>query len=167
MNNQIIFWLVIIVPWFSLFFMKRLEMKWYFPVALLTAITSLLIVHIGSQLDWWYIKETVYPLGVSAEVLGILPVLMMWIMKYTFKRFWLYLAVNITLNLAYSFLYFGYLATMAAIIEYVTITPWFVLIVTTAQGLLLYVFQLWMDGALIHPKKEVEDIPASEIPPKV
>jgi hypothetical protein len=66
-----------ILPWFTLFFMKRDDIKRYMTVALFATITSILIVEIGDTLRWWVVKETANPLHSLSYLYETNPVITM------------------------------------------------------------------------------------------
>ncbi len=61
MSNQLLQWAFFIVPWFSLFLMKKDAVKRLLPVALLAALTSIIIYELGITFRWWTVREMTYP----------------------------------------------------------------------------------------------------------
>ncbi|MDR3590460.1 MAG: hypothetical protein P4N41_12475 [Negativicutes bacterium] len=96
MSNQVILWGMLILPWLTLFFMPKEDIKRWMPAALFVMVTNTLIVETGVTWKVWETHENVYPLNeMISFVYGALPVGAMWILKYTYGRFWLYTAVQI------------------------------------------------------------------------
>jgi len=62
MSNQAILWASLILPWLALPFMQTENIKRFMPTALLSAITSIMVVEVGEVLQWWHFKEAAYPL---------------------------------------------------------------------------------------------------------
>lgn len=60
-RNQIILWSMFIVPWLTLFFMKKEEVRRYIPVALFAAATSVIIHDVGLRLGFWVIQDVAFP----------------------------------------------------------------------------------------------------------
>jgi hypothetical protein len=59
-------------------------------------VTNTLIIEAGVTWKIWETHENVYPLNeMISFVYGTLPIGAMWILKYTYGRFWLYTAVQI------------------------------------------------------------------------
>ncbi|MDD4766077.1 MAG: hypothetical protein PHF87_00640 [Desulfotomaculaceae bacterium] len=50
MNNQLILWSMMLLPWLTLFLMKRDDLKRFMPVGLLGAITSMIAAEAGISL---------------------------------------------------------------------------------------------------------------------
>lgn len=146
MSNQAILWSMLILPWFTLFFMKREDIKRYMPVALFAAITSILIVEVGDTLKWWAVKETAYPLHNISYLYGLNPVLTMWLLRFTYGRFWLYMVIDAVLNLGFAYLVLNYFLSSRGIFLYIGITPFQTFLITTAHGILLYGYQIWQEA---------------------
>lgn len=63
MSNQVILWSMALLPWLTLFLMKRDDIKRFMPVALFGSITSIMIGDIGGTLKLWAFKESASPLN--------------------------------------------------------------------------------------------------------
>jgi hypothetical protein len=89
--------------------MKKEEVKYYMPVGIFAGLTSAMISEAGTTLGFWVNQETIYPLTqIMPFDIGMNVVLTMWVVKYTFRRFWLYMAVNTVLDIGFNFSeYFG------------------------------------------------------------
>lgn len=86
---------MLVLPWLTLFFMPREDMKRWMPAALFVMVTNTLIVETGVTWKVWETHQNTYPLSeMISYVYGTLPVGAMWILKYTYGRFWLYTAVQ-------------------------------------------------------------------------
>lgn len=146
MNNQVILWSMFILPWFSLFFTKMDDIKRYMPVALFATITSILIAEIGDTLKWWTFMETAYPLHNMSYIYGLNPVSLIWIMKFTYRRFWLFIIADAILNVGFAYLLLGYFLHSRGIFSYITLTPFHVFLITTIHGIISYGYHLWQEG---------------------
>jgi hypothetical protein len=49
MSNQVLLWSMLILPWLTLFFMSTENIKKWTPVALFSALTSVLAVELGEN----------------------------------------------------------------------------------------------------------------------
>jgi len=82
MSNQVLLWAMVLVPWLSLFLMKKEDIKRYIPAGLLSSFLLVILQEVGVGNSWWYFRETIYPLGVftpfTESVDLILP---MWVLK--------------------------------------------------------------------------------------
>lgn len=63
MDNQLLLWGMLILPWLTIFFMKIEHIKRYRPAALFTIVTSLIIAEVGIGLKMWEVKDNIYPLN--------------------------------------------------------------------------------------------------------
>jgi len=87
MSNQTLLWGTLILPWLSLLFMKKENIKRFLPAGLLAAFISIFVCDIGVRTGWWVFRETTYPLGLlSSYVYGLFPILPMWILNFTYGR---------------------------------------------------------------------------------
>lgn len=64
MRNQVLLWVMVIVPWLSLFLMKKEDIKRYVPAGLFSSFLLVILQEVGVANNWWYFRETIYPLGV-------------------------------------------------------------------------------------------------------
>jgi hypothetical protein len=144
MSNQAILWGTLILPWFSLFFMPKDDIKRYIAAGLLSTILCIIVIETGIRYAWWAIRETTFPFAViPTYAYGFFPVLPMWLLKYTYGRFWLYISVDTVLNIVFAFV----------------VLPWFsrrgivafdagliVFIFESVIAIILYGFQIWQEG---------------------
>ncbi|VBB07271.1 Hypothetical protein LUCI_2515 [Lucifera butyrica] len=160
-SNQAILWSMLVVPWLTLFFMKRQEIKHWMPAALFVIATNTIIVDVGVTWHIWETHENVYPLSeMISFVYGALPVGAMWILKYTYGRFWLYTAVQLAgslvliwlvqplLHIRGIFVYVDHNNALAGIGAFAT---------TVVHLLLVYLYQMWQDEGLVpaEPQKSI------------
>ncbi|WP_021170635.1 hypothetical protein SOV_27560 [Sporomusa ovata DSM 2662] len=100
MSNQVILWGTLILPWLSLLFMPKKDIKRYISVGLLSTILCIIVIETGIRYAWWAIRETTFPFAViPTYAYGLFPVFPMWLLKYTYGRFSLYLTVDTILNI--------------------------------------------------------------------
>lgn len=152
MNNQAVLWSMLVLPWLTLAFMKRVEIKQWMPAALFVMVTSTLIIEAGITFKLWETHETTVPLNeMISYVYGALPVGAMWIMKYTYGRFWLYAIVQLVGSLVLILLVQPWLHNRD-IFVYVNpnnlagIGPF---AITVVHLLLVYFYQMWQDEVII------------------
>jgi hypothetical protein len=145
MSNQVILWGTLILPWLSLLFMPKEDIKRYISAGFLSTILCIIVVETGIRYKWWAIRETTYPFSVMPTyVYGFFPILPMWLLKYTYRRFGLYLAVDIVLNIVFAF----------------AVLPWFARrrIVDFHAGLIVFIFETIIAVVLYGYQKWQEDI---------
>lgn len=145
MNNQIILWSLLALPWFSLLFLKKDEIRRYMPLALFTMVVTSIVMEAGISLNLWRIRETTYPLNQTLSyIYGLAPVVAIWIFKYTYGRFWRYMAADAVFNLGFAFLFTPWLAIRG--IKDFYASRWSLFLIVTGLSLLLYLYQMWQEN---------------------
>ncbi|MFX4261837.1 hypothetical protein ACOBQJ_06520 [Pelotomaculum propionicicum] len=135
--------------------MKKDEIKRFMPVALFTSITSMIIVEVGATFKLWALHETVSPLSHTFTYhLGLAPVATLWLYKFTFEKFWRYVAVEVLYNLGFVLIFIPWLA-LRGIRENIGATSLTLFLIVTVHGLLLYVYQMWQEDALVPAVKKL------------
>lgn len=151
MSNQAILWGTLILPWLTLLFMPKEDIKRYISAGFLSTIMCIIVIEAGIRYGWWAIRETTFPFAViPTYAYGFFPVVPMWLLKYIFGRFWLYLSVDTILNIVFAF----------------AILPWFarrgivdfdagptVFIFESVIAIILYGFQIWQEGIYVRSEK--------------
>ncbi|WP_144348867.1 hypothetical protein [Sporomusa termitida] len=83
MSNQAFLWSLLILPWLTLFFMPKETIKRWMPVALFSALTSVLAVELGENLGWFIYEEAAYPLRTSSYIIfGLNIVVTIWLFLF-------------------------------------------------------------------------------------
>ncbi|MGR3763363.1 hypothetical protein [Rossellomorea sp. NS-SX7] len=149
MINKLILWFILIAPWFSLFFLKKEDIKRFIPVSLLASFLMLVYNLVAENQNHWVINVSIIPSLEPAFVSGVFgtfPVITLWIFHFSFGRFWRYTVINVIADFMFAFFPIHYLLqNVLGIYDLVTITPFerFILFVTFAM--ILYGFQAWLD----------------------
>ncbi len=149
MSNQAIVLLLFIVPWLTLFFIRKQNLNRFISAGLFTAVTSVIIYQVGIMFDFWYFKEISFPLIMS----GILPVASMWVLRFTYERYWLYTLTNAILDLSFAFVLIPWFGQR----EILGIGPWtglIVYVINFMHAALIYGYQVWWDSVLKHTLRE-------------
>ena len=147
MSNQVLLWSTIILPWFTLFLMRKEDRKRLLPVGLFSSLISIFAVEVGQTLGWFVFGESAYPLKTPAYIFGLNIVTTMWIFYFTYGRFWTYLIIDTALNFGFIYLFHVYLLGSRGMFREVGITPWQNALITTAFGIVVYGYQVWQEGA--------------------
>jgi len=165
MSNQYILWSMLFLPWVTLFFMKKEDIKRLMPIALLASITSMIIVEVGATFKLWTSKETLFPLSHTFTYhLGLAPVATIWLFKFTYKNFWRYVAVDAIYNLGFAFVFTPWLA-VRGIRENLQVTSLILFFIVTIHGLLVYAYQMWQEDALVPDTKEEQEVLLTKLHP--
>ncbi len=107
LKNQ---WLIniamILLSWLSLSFFGWRNIKRFFPASLLIVFFEAINVQIGKKRKWWvfYNKPKSYISGEFPFNIGPFLVSAMWILKWTYGKFKLFLLLNATLNAFFAFI---------------------------------------------------------------
>ncbi|MTV50958.1 hypothetical protein GJ688_18745 [Heliobacillus mobilis] len=140
MSNQVFSWILLIVPWLTILFMKEEDRKRYIPSALFTAVTSGIIYQLGMIANLWYFGDVNFPV----IMYGLFSIAAIWVLKFTYGRFWAYIITNAILDLGFAFLLFPWFGRR----EIIGVGPWtglFVYSINFFHSALIYGFQLWQD----------------------
>lgn len=148
MSNQVILWSLIILPWFTLFFMSREDIRRLMPVGLFSSLISIIAVEAGQTLGWFVFGETAFPFKTPAYIFGLNTITTMWLFYFVYGRFWLYLAIDTVLNFVFIYLFHVYFLGSRGIFYEVGITPWQNALITTAFGIVTYGYQVWQERGL-------------------
>lgn len=149
MSNQLLSWIMMILPWFTLFFMPKDARKRFMPVAQFSIITSILFVEMGQTLGWFIFGETAYPLKTPSYIFGLNSVITMWLFYFIYGRFWTYLAIDIALNFGFIYLFHVYFLGSRGLFQEVGITPFFNVVCATIHGTLVYGYHAWQEGIFV------------------
>lgn len=151
MSNEVILWGTLIIPWLSLFFMPKEDAKRYMAVGFLATILSIVVTEIGIRHAWWAIRETIYPLAViPTYTYGFFPVMPMWLFKYLYGRFGLYLAVDTVLNIVFAFVVLPWFASRG-IVDFDGGLQ--VFIFESLIAIIMYSYQIWQEGIFVRSER--------------
>lgn len=150
-SNQVILWGGLIVPWLTLFFMPKEDIKRYIAVGFLATILCIVVIETGISYAWWTIRETTYPFVViPTYTYGLFPVVSMWLFKYTYGRFGLYLAVDTVLNIVFAFAVLPWLGSRG-ILDFDAGLIAFIFV--SVISIIMYGFQIWQEGVFARSER--------------
>ncbi|MBP2625570.1 MAG: hypothetical protein H6Q68_281 [Firmicutes bacterium] len=145
MSNQVLLWAMVIIPLLSLFLMKKEDIRRYIPAGLFSSFLLVILQEVGVANSWWYFRETIYPLAVftpfTESVDLIIP---MWVLKYTYGRFWHYILFEIVGNVAFFFIILPWFASRG-IMSWPAYAGLIAFIFSTVINLLVYRFHMWQE----------------------
>lgn len=149
MSNQFYLWGSIIAPWLTIFFLKKEDVKRYMPVALFGALITTVVAELALALNWWIVKDAIFPLPHLAPfTYGGFLVGIIWIFKYTYRRFLLFMLANTVINYVLSIHVMNWLQSRG-ILELVNTNGYRLLIMNIAIAAVLYGYQLWQEEVLV------------------
>lgn len=152
MSNQVILWGMLIFPLLTIFFMKLENIKRFMPVALFTVVTQAIIIESGITLGFWGIRETLFPLNqMPIFTYGAIPAFTMWIFKFTYERFGLYIATNAIIDFGYAYVIIPWLVARG--IGDLFRSSLLVFSISIIHAAVLYGYQIWQEGIFaLHEK---------------
>ena len=154
MSNQVILWSMLIMPWMTIFFMKKENIKRYMPVALFTAITAAIIFESGITLRMWSIRETIFPLNqMITATYGAIPALTLLIFRFTYGRLWLYVLTNAIVDFGFAYIVIPWLVSRG-IIGFLN-SSLQVFLINFVQQFVLYGYQMWQEEIFVRSERTV------------
>lgn len=157
MNNQVILWSMLILPWLTLFFMKKEDIKRWMPLALFTMVTGTIIIDSGVGLGIFEIRENTYPLKeIISYNYGVLPVVTMWIFKYTYGRFWLCAVIELIFSVGFIRIIHPWLHRRGILVwtDPAAIGGLGAFVTTVVHFVSIYVYQMWQEGIFARTNKD-------------
>lgn len=157
--TKFLLWTGLIVPWFTLFFMKRQDVKRFMPATLLAMLIMAMISEAAYVLNWWTIHQYVFPWG-KITLVSILfgPFLIgtLWIFRLTYHRWWLFFLVNLIIDAGFTFglnpwFLEGWLFTFNRI------NYWEAFLLMFGTSIPIFLYQRWQEEVLIGPKSGSKD----------
>ena len=146
-------WSMFFIPWLSLFFMKQTEARRWLPVALFAVVLTTIIHDVGTTLGFWATRQATFPFyEMMPYYYGTIPVLTIWIFKFTYGRFGIYMVANTILDLGFNFFLLNYFLPSSGLYDF-NLSPLQSLLITLIHAVVIYGYQLWQEGLLLAPKK--------------
>jgi hypothetical protein len=145
--QKIVVWSVLVVPWFTLFFMKRDLFKRYLPVTLFTTLLVTYYHQLAYTQEWWIVNVNVGAFtSFTPTVFGSYFVGTLWIFALTYGNFKLYFIINVIINAIYIFVIKVILFLNLGIMENVTAPHWHRFFVYLSFAVIIYGYQKWQEG---------------------
>jgi hypothetical protein len=146
MSNKVILWSFLILPWLTIFFMKRQDIKRFMPAALFTTVTSAIISDVGIGLNLWTIKDNIYPFYQLLPIMfSFNPVSTLWLLKFFYKRFWLYSGLQLLLSSGFSFVLQPWLQKRGIWVN-IEATSLLILLINILHFLMIYLYHMWQES---------------------
>lgn len=152
---QIILWLMLIVPWLSLFFMKTYSIKRFMSVAIFASLLVTIVFELAYTFDWWTVIKDVVPWGHITNVpltYGAFLPGTIWIFHFTFDRsFWVYIIANVLVDAFYAFVLLDVLIRFFDIFRLGKMSGFGIFILMIIIAVIIYFYQRWQESII---KKE-------------
>ncbi|MFC4101395.1 hypothetical protein [Paenibacillus xanthanilyticus] len=147
MLGLVFMWSGLVVPWLTVFFMDGRILRRYLPAALAVSLLNTVTSQLARHYHWWIIERPMFAWSSVIDfplVYGVFLIGTIWILAYTFHKWWMYAIVNIAIDAFFSFVMPGVLRKMNLID--LRITGWQLYGILLFTAVLLYLFQLWYEG---------------------
>jgi len=144
---------VFLIPWLSLFFMKKEEVKHWMPVSMFALVLTIIIHDVGTTLGFWATRESTFPFyQMIPYFFGTMPVLTIWVFKLTYGDFGKYFITNTVLDIGSNFFLLNYFLPNRGILDF-SISPFLSLPITFVHTVVIYGYQMWQDDVLFDIKE--------------
>ncbi|MDR4945522.1 hypothetical protein [Neobacillus cucumis] len=155
--NKWILLVMMLVPWLSLPMLGKRNFKRYLPGAIFVIVWISVESIVAKRRAWWRFYEKLIP-----NVMGELPLLFgpffigsIWILKFTFGKFFRYLLVNLVMDVLFS--YPGmYVLKRMGIASLVRLKHYQMAILFMAKSVLMYVVQMIAEKGRKKPKSLIK-----------
>ena len=149
--GKIILFAMLILPWLTLFLLKRYSIKRFMPTAILGSLLVTIVFEIGYVYEWWKIQEKITSWDVITSVplvYGVFLVGTIWIFHFTFERkFIVYMLANIFMDAFYSFIALKVLISLG-IYKLVNMGSLGIFLMMSIIACIIYAYQKWQDGIM-------------------
>lgn len=145
MSNQTLLWASFVISWLSIAFLKKEDLRRFMPVALFSALLTTVVMEFGISMNWWQQTETVFPfINMSIFTYGAYLVGTIWIFKYTYERFWLFMVTNAVIDFILIYFITSWLAQLG--IYQLYLSAFYRYLMSVIMAALLYSYQIWQEG---------------------
>lgn len=148
---KVVLWSFFILPWISLFLLNNSVIRRYIPVALFATVVNTIMYQIAWAYDSWKYNETLFWWDNVAQihaVNGVFWVGTIWIFYFTFRKFWIYLVVNLIVDCIYSFGFRALWKKLKITTGYGNLSPLEAILIMTIMAIIFYVYQMWQEGLI-------------------
>jgi hypothetical protein len=150
-------WSMFFIPWLSLFFMKKEELKHWMPVTMFAVVLTTIIHDVGTTLGFWATRESTFPFyQMFPYYFGTMPVLTIWVFKFTYGHFAKYFITNTILDIGFNFFLLDYFLPSRGLFD-LKISPFSSLPITLIHAVVIYGYQMWQDGLLFDTKNIIDN----------
>lgn len=158
MSNYIYLWGSAILPWFTLFFMKKKDIQRYMAVAMLGAVITSVVIETALALNWWIVTDSIFPFyHMPPYIYGAFPVGIIWIFRFTNKRFLRFMLVNAVLDYALAYPIFEFTVRRGIVaVPNPTSTSQYLFLIAIIVAAMLYVYQLWQESKVKSPRMKTD-----------
>ncbi|MEI3607350.1 hypothetical protein SPD48_16845 [Pseudogracilibacillus sp. SE30717A] len=143
---KVLLWMVLILPWLSLFFMKKSDIKRYMPVTILTALLTTILFEIAYTYGWWTLHIDIMPWGYitnTSFTYGGYAIATLWIFYFTSHNFWLFMLTELIVNAFWAFIGLHWIIDKFMGVATFQIKNWQWFLIEIVVVLILYAYHHW------------------------
>jgi hypothetical protein len=147
--KKLILYSVLILSWLSLFKLDKLTIKRYLPVGTLTALIYTFLSGVNSNVKWWKVNIKIFKKlpGNFPFALGPFVILPIWIFKFTFGKFLIYLLTNIISGILFAYPITSFFEKIG-IYKMKKMNRIQLFFLSVSSSIIIYLYQLFIDGSL-------------------
>lgn len=152
-HNKLFLLALMIVPWFSVQLLGKKAFKRFLPGALFMAVWVMVESILSRKRTWWSFYEKLIPraMGEIPFIVGPFFIGSLWILKFTFGKFWRYFFVNLITDFLFAYPGMIVLRRMG-IVSLIRLKHYQMGILFLSKSVLMYGFQAMMDKKRNRPK---------------
>jgi hypothetical protein len=158
MSRKIILYGVIILSWSTLFKLDKFTFKRYLPAGILTALIFTVLNGVNNNVKWWKVTTTIFPKlpGNFPYVIGPFIFMPIWIFKFTFGRFWLYIITNVLSGLLFAYPITSLFGKLG-IYKLKRMTRIQLFFLSVSSSIIIYRYQLFIDETLVSSPEQKQN----------
>ncbi|HZH58011.1 MAG TPA: hypothetical protein VEY70_00155 [Metabacillus sp.] len=142
-NTKLFMILMTLLPWLSVPLLTAKTFKRFLPGALFMSLYVTAEGYLGEKKKWWW-----FPLSVRPNVIGELPLIFgpflvgsLWILKYTFGKFNLYMFINIVVDAFFTYFTIDWFKKIGYV-SLVRLTKFQLSLLFLVKSIVMYGFQV-------------------------
>ncbi|WP_335871794.1 hypothetical protein [Bacillus sp. 2205SS5-2] len=145
---KVVLYLMVVIPWLSLFLCKRESVRRFMPVAILASLLVTMVFEMGYVFQWWIVQEKLVPWGEITSfplTYGVFIPGTIWIFHFVFdKSFLIYIISNGLIDSVYAFIGLNILIRIG-IYELDRMSPFGIFLIMMVLAVIIYGYQKWQD----------------------
>ncbi|GKU82701.1 hypothetical protein [Niallia sp. NCCP-28] len=147
--KQLLWWGLLILPWFLLLFFDKNRIKRFFPVLLLSIVLNSILYQLAEKLNWFFVKENLpFLTDITPTVYGMFAVGTLLIFYFNYGKFWLYFIVNLLFDIFQSYVVTPFYGKLG-LFERQEMNGFESLLIMTLMALIFYLYQKWQDTVML------------------
>ncbi|MCK8487042.1 hypothetical protein M0651_07660 [Paenibacillus sp. MBLB2552] len=129
--------------------MKKEDIKRFMPVAIFATFLMILYNVYAFNQKHWEIHTVIFPALrplFASLILGGFPVIVLWIFRFTYRKFWVYLLTNIILDFMFAVFPVHFIfQDVLGIYTLINIASWERWLLFVAEAVIIYGYFKWQD----------------------